>query len=148
MWQRLKWLKQPYLRVAGIETVGFQRMLKKTLETWQNEGKIPSGVKFIDLKPQGRHKDARIKSQITPVANGLWHIRPYMQPNKTKMNHMWELGRWPYAAERDLIDAGFGYCEDAWADPAAKQLVSENPHRKDWNKRRMAIDKQRLSKEI
>jgi hypothetical protein len=61
---------------------------------------------------------------------------------------MWELGRWPYAAERDLIDAGFGYCEDAWADPAAKQLVSENPHRKDWNKRRMAIDKQRLSKEI
>jgi len=141
-----KW--QPYLRLAAIETVGFQHTLKKWLETLQNEGKFPPSVQFLDLKPQGRSKNARIKSQQTPVANGLWHIRPNMRSSKAKQNTMWELEGWPYRKERDLVDTSFGYCEDAWADPRAHKAVRRNDSRKNWNKLREERDRRKFATEV
>lgn len=112
-----KW--SPYLRNFGIEAVAFQLTFKAWLEQLQAEGKVPLGVKFHDLKPAGREKDARIKSQQTPVMNGVWHKRPTMRYVDNRKNLLWELSRWPYAKERDVIDAGFGYCDDMWALPEA-----------------------------
>lgn len=126
----------PYLQNIGVETVGLQKTLKSWLEVLQNDGKIPAIVTIHPLKPGGRDKDARIKSQQAPVANGLWHKRPGMAASDTKRNWMWELEGWPYRKERDGIDAGFGYCEDLWDTEEGKRFIMTDEMRdRKWNDR-------------
>jgi hypothetical protein len=117
-----KW--RPYIQHMGVEAVGLQLTLKSWLEQLQNEGVFPKEVQIWPLKPQNRNKDARIKSQINPVANGVWHKRPWMHQSDADQNLMWELSKWPYGKSRDLIDAGFGYCDDLWTDPEIMQLAN------------------------
>lgn len=128
-----KW--KPYLRSFGIETVGFQRMLKGALEQAQDEGTIPLYVKWEDLKPDGRNKDARVLSQQTPVQNGYWHRLPSAGLTSTKQNLIWELSKFPFGKLRDLIDAGFGYCDDMWTRDSVNHMRydSKETDRLDWN---------------
>lgn len=129
--QCVDWTNQyyPYLLNVGVEVVGMQKTLHNWLVQIQNEGKIPAEVTLHELKPRGREKDARIKSQQMPVANGLWHRRPHMAPSPVKKNMLWELEGWPYRKERDGIDAGFGYCEDMWALPECQRFFSRTNDR-------------------
>jgi hypothetical protein len=125
-----KW--SPYLRTFGIEGVGFQRMLKGALEDAQGKGKVPLHVRFEKLDPDGRNKNARILSQQTPVRNGYWHTLPGAGYSSTKQNMVWELSLFPYGKLRDLIDAGFGYCDDVW-DKSTISLTREPGREVDWN---------------
>ena len=114
----------PWLRQAGIETVSFQLALKSWLEQMQNDGDVPTSVTLIDLKPAGREKDTRIKSQIAPVSNGLWHKRPDMRQKEGSL--LDQIYKWPYGKYRDRIDALFGYCDDVWfSNDAPASLPSD-----------------------
>jgi len=126
-----KW--QPWLTHVGIEDVGFQILLKAWLLQLQNENKYPKQIVFHPLKPDQRNKNARIASQVTPVKNGLWHKRPYMMLSDADKNFMWELSRWPHGKERDLIDAGFGYCEDIWQSEDVALIASREEDPIDYN---------------
>ena len=90
----LRW--QPYLKNAGVEAVGLQKTLNSWLESMRQEGKLPSYLNIHKLEPGGRHKDARIDSQIMPVKNGQWHKRPAMAKNDQVQNLLWELELHPY----------------------------------------------------
>lgn len=106
-----------WLVYFGIEDIGFQRMLKSTLEEMQAKGEIPAHIRFMSLKPQGRQKDARVRSQQTHVANRSWHIKPGSRLQEGVENMLWELSRFPLGKLRDVIDAIFGYCDDLWMLP-------------------------------
>jgi hypothetical protein len=137
-----KW--RPFIKHVGVEAIGLQKALNSWLETLKQEGKFPGDVTIHELKPENRQKDARISSQIMPVRNGLWHKRPFNYKKDSAQNLLWELEKWPYGKSRDIIDAGFGYCEDIWMKPEAAKPRSDGI---DWNAMRASYDQHLMAAE-
>jgi hypothetical protein len=111
-----KW--QPYLSCLGIESVAFQKVFKFWLLERQGQGKFPLGVVFADPKPENRSKDARASSQLNPVSDGLWHVRPEMQRVEGINNTMSQIATWPFGDARDRLDA-FAYADEVFAEAPA-----------------------------
>jgi len=122
-----------------VEAVGLQKALNSWLISLREEAKFPGNVMIHELKPENREKVARISSQIMPVRNGLWHKRPFNYKRDAAQNMLWELEKWPYGKSRDIIDAGFGYCEDIWKEPEAHKVMRD-PGGVNWNTLRERFD--------
>jgi hypothetical protein len=139
-----KW--QPHLKHVGVEAIGLQKTINAWLISLKEQKEFPGTVAIHELKPENRQKDARIGSQIMPVRNGLWHKRPFNYKSDQKQNLMWELEKWPYGKSRDIIDAGFGYCEDIWSKPEAHRVMDNDGV--NWNHVRERLDLQLMGREV
>lgn len=115
-----------WLRAWGVESEALQLTLKQWLIEAQETGRFPIEVEIFDLKPQRRNKDARLFSQITPVAHGQWHKKPSMAMTDGVNNLLLQLYQAPHSRKRDRADC-FGYMTDAFEafPPAGRQLEAE-----------------------
>ncbi len=70
-----------------------------------------------------------------------------MAKNDVVQNTLWELELHPYGKSRDMIDAGFGYCEDMWILPECAIYHTNAADDRDWNQQREVEDLRLLAQE-
>lgn len=117
----------PTIKIFAIEDVQFQATFKPWLIERQSTGKFPLGVRIEGVKPQKRDKDLRIAGQQAYVANGLWHKRPDMYFDESRINWIWEVAKWPnQPKKRDRADV-WAYSDDVWEMCGLSTELKANP---------------------
>lgn len=134
----------PYLKDVGVEAVASQKLftwffkymmrIKDTLPA-DEQAKLPSDIRFIDLKPDGDiDKIRRIKFQQTFLANGQWHIQAGMDKFLSQYN------KFPRARPVDVLDA-WAYCDYVWDMPRVTHDLPQGGS--GWNQLRREFHKKR-----
>jgi hypothetical protein len=114
----------PWCKTFGIEKEAMGKVYRSWLEELQSRGEFPLGIKLVDIATENRSKDVRMKGQIVPVRNGLWHKRPTMRRVDGKNNLMDQIAKWPYGKHRDRADT-WAYCDSVWEEAPAPAAVNE-----------------------
>jgi hypothetical protein len=117
-----KW--QPWVKRFGIEKEAMGKVYKSWLLEMQSRGEFPLGVELVECQSENRNKDVRMKGQMAPANNGLWHKRPTMRRVDGTNNLMDQIARWPYGKHRDRADT-WAYCDDVWEEAPPPAAVNE-----------------------
>jgi hypothetical protein len=114
----------PWCKTFAIEKEAMGKVYGSWLLEMQGRGKFPLGVKLVEVSSENRGKDVRMKGQIVPVRNGLWHKRPDMRRVDGKNNLMDQIARWPYGKHRDRGDS-WAHCDSVWEEAPAPAAANE-----------------------
>ncbi len=114
----------PWCKTFAIEKEAMGKVYGSWLREEQSRGKFPLGIKLMEVSTENRGKDVRMKGQIVPVKNGLWHKRPTMCRVDGKNNLMDQIAKWPFGVHRDRGDS-WAHCDSVWEEAPAPAAVNE-----------------------